>query len=189
MFLDAGILYYLKKAIHDFFNTGLSTGNQLLKAVKTDSKVDEYWVVCNALGIVNKIITGPFWRLLESDVHILEMNEKYQHMVTCFDEWAQNSSTLLTGEARLFSEFPPHVDCVWDALLKPSSNDALFSAFSSLLNRMVVDHLSGGCYNVELTPEVLAETASANNVSERDFAKLDRLLREKPNAIQSPWKQ
>ena len=127
IFLDAGILYYLKQAIDDFFDTGLSTGNQLLKAVEADSKVKEYWAVCRALGLVNKIVTGPFWRLLESDVPILEMNKKYQQMVACFDKWAQDASPVVSGEARLFAEYSrsPHVDAVWDALLKPSSTDTL----------------------------------------------------------------
>ena len=193
IFLDAGILYYLKQAVHDFFDGGLSTGNQLLKAVEADSKVHEYWAVCRALGLVNKIVTGPFWRLLESDTPILEMNKKYQHMVACFEKWAQDATPVLTGEARLFEEYPPSVDFVWDALLKTSTLDslvqeileALFSAFSALLHRMVVDHLSGGIYDVELTEDKLRQTASVqktNTVSERDFAQLDRLLREKPNA-------
>lgn len=50
---------------------------------------------------------------------------------------------------------------------------------------MVVDHLSGGIYDVKLTEDKLKQTASVsktNTISERDFAQLDRLLREKPNA-------
>lgn len=74
IFFDAGILYYLKHAIHDYFTTGLSTGNQLLKSVEADSKVNEYWAACRSLGLISKFITGPFWRLLESDTPILEMN-------------------------------------------------------------------------------------------------------------------
>ena len=56
--------------------------------------------------------------------------------------------------------------------------------FSSLLTRLLSDHLSGGMYD-HLTPQLQNETRSVpktNTVSERDFAKMDRLLREKPNA-------
>lgn len=60
----------------------------------------------------------------------------------------------------------------------------LFQSFSALLLRLVSDHLPGGEYEVNC--EVLgSETQSVpktNVVSERDFAKLDRFLREKPNA-------
>lgn len=193
IFMDAGILYHLKQAIHDFFTTGLSTGNQLLKAVEADSKVNEYWAACRALGLINKFITGPFWRLLESDTPILEMNKKYQHMVACFEEWTCNAMPILNGEARLFKEYPPHIDTVSDSLLKPTSEDflvqeileALFAGFSALLKRMVTDHLSGGVLDVESTEQRKKETASVqktNTISERDFAQLDRLLKEKPNA-------
>ena len=60
----------------------------------------------------------------------------------------------------------------------------LCCAFSSLLLRMVADHLSGGKYDspstdlVEQTKSVL----TTNTISERDYAKLDLLLHEKPNA-------
>ena len=77
IFFDAGILYYLREAIEGFFEAGLSTGNQLLRAVEADSKITEYWSACRALGLISKFITGPFWRLLESDVTILEMNKEY----------------------------------------------------------------------------------------------------------------
>lgn len=111
-------------------------------------------------------------------------------MVTCFEEWALDATPLLSGEARLFKEYPPHVDAISDALLKPTLEDfqileAIFSGFSALLKRMVTDHLSGGEFDVELTEERKKETASVqktNTISERDFAQLDRLLREKPNA-------
>ena len=43
LFYDAGMIYYLKQAIQDFFETGISTGNQLLKAVEADSKVDVFF--------------------------------------------------------------------------------------------------------------------------------------------------
>ncbi len=85
------------------------------------------------------------------------------------------------------------IDKVSDALLKPSTNDlivqeileTIFSGFSALLERMVSDHLSGGELDMELTEEKKRRNSFCtenNTVSERDFAQLDRLLREKPNA-------
>jgi hypothetical protein len=60
----------------------------------------------------------------------------------------------------------------------------LFSALSSLLEHLVGDHLPGGCFDAT-NEKLIEETRSVpktNTVSERDFAQLDRLLREKPNA-------
>ena len=60
----------------------------------------------------------------------------------------------------------------------------LFGSLSVLLYRLVRDHLPGGDLD-EPSLQLQEETKSVpktNTVSERDFAKLDRLLREKPNA-------
>ena len=59
----------------------------------------------------------------------------------------------------------------------------LFHAFSALVARLVDDHLPGGKHD-EPTPQLEVQTASVpktNVISERDFAKLDRLFCEKPN--------
>ena len=53
-----------------------------------------------------------------------------------------------------------------------------------MTERMLTGHLKGGKWenpSKELKKETLS-TAKTNTISERDFAKLDRLLREKPNA-------
>ena len=88
--------------------------------------------------------------------------------------------------------FPSTVDSIHASLFAPSEYDAvveeflyvLFSAFSSLLLRLVEDHLPGGKFdNADGT--LVTDTTSVpktNTVSERDFAQLDHLLREKPNA-------
>ena len=62
--------------------------------------------------------------------------------------------------------------------------EILCHAFSALLSRLVEDHLPGGIHydsNAQLTVETNS-VPKTNVVSERDFAKLDRLLREKLNA-------
>ena len=62
--------------------------------------------------------------------------------------------------------------------------EILCNAFSALLCRLVQDHLPDGVH-CNPSAELISETKSVsktNVVSERDFGKLDRLLREKPNA-------
>ena len=92
----------------------------------------------------------------------------------------------------LFDDFSPSKDMIYDSLLTPNSNDditqeilqVLCSAFSALVSRLVSDHLPDGRYDCP-SVNLKAETKSVpktNTISERDFAKLDRLLREKPNA-------
>ena len=49
----------------------------------------------------------------------------------------------------------------------------------------MVDHLPGGMYNSVVDPQIIQETKSVPNTNvtpERDFAVLDRLMTQKPNA-------
>ena len=49
--------------------------NQLLKAVSADLEVPEYLAGCKVLGIINKVITEPLWRVLkDKEITILDMN-------------------------------------------------------------------------------------------------------------------
>lgn len=101
-------------------------------------------------------------------------------------------SHVVNTKAIIYDDFPPSMDSIYTSLLAPSGFDdivheilqLLFGAFSSLLARLVGDHLPGGRNDV--TKETFAEETQSvpktNTVSERDFAQLDRLLREKPNA-------
>ena len=190
---DAGALYYISELVVSFFNDVWQTPNQLLKAVHSDIRVPELVAGCRALGLINKTITGPLWRVLESDnVTILEMNTYFDVLITKLDVWAQDASKLLQGDAELYADYPPTKDEIWYCLIASTDHDAttqellqvLCSAFSALLSRLVQDHLPGGAYcnpSTELTHETKS-VSKTNVVSERDFGKLDRLLREKPNA-------
>ena len=165
----------------------------MLKAVHSDITVPELVAGCRALGLINKIITGPLWRVLESDnVTILEMNTYFDVLITKLDEWAQDARRLLQGDAELYADYPPIKDEIWYRLIASTDHDAtaqelleiLCKAFSALLSRLVQDHLPGGAHcnpSVELINETKS-VSKTNVVSERDFGKLDCLLREKPNA-------
>ena len=193
VFYDAGALYYISEQVVRFFNEVWQTPNQLLKAVHSDIRVPELLAGCRALGLINKVITGPLWRVLESDnVTILEMNTYFDVLITKLDAWAQDASRLLQGDAELYADYPPTKDEIWYRLIASTDHDAtaqellevLCNAFSALLSRLVQDHLPGGAH-CNPSAELINETKSVsktNVVSERDFGKLDRLLREKPNA-------
>ena len=193
LFFDAGALFFIAPLVKQFFNDVWQTPNQLLRAVLSDIQVPEYLSGCKALGLINKIVTGPLWRVLESsDVSILDMNDRYQTLKLCCDKWSFDATDVLSGDAVLFDDFPPVDDAIFQSLIKPSEYDAtaqeilhiLFSSLSLLVSHFVEDHLPDGKYD---NPSHLlqAETKSVpktNVVSERDFAQLDRLLHQKPNA-------
>ena len=58
-----------------------------------------YLAGVRALGIIDKIITALLWRLLESNVNIAEMGTHYKKLQLSFQEWQQDVSSMITGEA------------------------------------------------------------------------------------------
>ena len=112
------------------------------------------------------------------------------------DEFSRDSSNLLKGTI-LFPEFTRQDD-IFDRLfsvqdeqlniLTAEALQILCTNFMIIVSRQLGDYLPGGKFNIDSSPnfEKLKETSvnvsTTNIVSERDFANLDRLRREKPNA-------
>ena len=166
----------------------------MLKAVYSDIQVPEPVARCHALGLINKVITGPLWRVLESaDVTILlEMNKYFNKLMTKLDIWSQDAGVLLQGDVELESDYPPRKDEILHHLIIPTEYDAttqeileiLCHAFFCTAFSISSDHLPGRAY-YNSTVRISNETKSVsktNSVSQRHFGKLDRLLQEKPNA-------
>ena len=147
-----------------------------------------------ALGVIDKVITGPLWRHLESpSVSILEISDTYCKMKSNFEKWSKDAQAVMDNEDLLFPEFTNKDDPVVKVLFQSSQDDImtqeilqlLFQSFVITLQRLVVDHLPGGMYNSVVDPEIIQETKSVpttNVTPERDFAVLDRLMTQKPNA-------
>ena len=76
VFYDAGALFYIAPLVQKIFKEVWQPPNQLLKEVSADLSVHKYVAGCKALGIVNKVITGPLWQVLEcKEITIVDMNQ------------------------------------------------------------------------------------------------------------------
>ena len=194
LFYDAAGVYFLQDHMIQFVDEVHGTqANRLLQAVRADLSNPCYMVGCRALGLIDKVVTGPLWRKLrESSLSVLDMGSVYCEMKASFDSWSKDASNVVGGVATLKSADSLHKDEVWNILTKSNENDLktqeilqiLFNAFSVTTQRLLIDHLPEGKYSITDTVMV-NETASVptTNVSpERDFAILDRLMRQKPNA-------
>ena len=116
------------------------------------------------------------------------MNKVYTSMQDQFKVWSEDASSFLEGQTALFDDTIKHGEILDDLLMENSNNaivqelpQVLFNSFYILL---VVDHFPGGVHG-KPSKEKRCQTQSVpmtNTVSERDFAQLDRFLREKPNA-------
>ena len=96
------------------------TPNRLLKSVLEDASNDVNVAGCKALGLINKHITGPLWRILESNLHILDLPQYYQRLLI-FVRDCQDPSGFMTGEDVPFPEVAITKDSVWIALVTKST--------------------------------------------------------------------
>ena len=195
-FYDAAGVYFLRQYMATFISfVHGGKANKLLTAVREDLTKTIHIAGCQALGLIDKVCTGPLWRKLqESSTSIMKIGDFYCQMKEKFDLWSENASCVLEGSAMLSDDIVMHHDDVWDCLITSTSDDEwtlkilqlIFKAFSMTTQRLLIDHLPGGIHNTLSTDAGMAsELASVpvTNLSpERDFAVLDRFLREKPNA-------
>ena len=192
LFHNAAGLYSVRDHALSFLTTVFDRPNMLLQAVTADLKEPLFLAGVRALGLIDKHLSAPLWKLLENKgVSILDMNSKYAHLYS-FLSSQDNAAGFLTGETVPFPSVPIDKDTKWAELVTSSANDgetelilqSLFAAIASLTYRLVRDHLPGGKLDdpSATLKEQTATMAKTNTVSERDFAMLDRLMREKPNA-------
>ena len=193
IFANGARIYYLHRHISEFLKSW-GTPNRLLRAILEDVTDDINVAGIKALGLIDKHVTGPLWRILESGIHIVDVpqyyNKLHQFIRSCTET---NVDTFMTGENVPFDRDLIKKDDVWHALVTPSQHDSvaatmllsIFQSFGLLLDRVLSDHSSVILAMEENEQNIRSETTTVpttNTISERDFAKFDRLLREKPNA-------
>lgn len=193
IFANGARIYYLHHHISDFLKSW-GTPNRLLQAVMEDINNPINIAGSKALGLIDKHITGPLWRLLESDIHVLDIPQHYLKLKNFFERCTEESiNQFMTGENIPFNSDLVKKDNIWDALVSSSNYDtvtrqmllSIFKAFELLLNRILADLHPVITAEKGSKPTVRQATAcvpATNTISERDFAKLDRLIREKPHA-------
>ncbi|XP_038050668.1 uncharacterized protein LOC119723859 [Patiria miniata] len=193
LFHNGAGVYFLYPHLLEFFER-VKDENELMRAVYEDLKVDEYRTGVRALGLMDKIVTGPLWKVLNVKEHMSDMSERYERMMNCFENWSRDASEVVQGEVKMYDDVPIEMNEVFDSLVKPCANDGackdvlqcMFKAFHKLGERMLESQLSGGEHS-EMSTEALSETVSVprtNVGAERDFGMFDRLLREKPRATE-----
>ena len=88
------------------FLNNVSLDNKLMSSVLYNLEVLQYKVACQEIGLIDKVVTGPLWRMMVKEKEVLNMSVHYQAMLDFFKECEQNasSSNFLNGTLRLFSE-------------------------------------------------------------------------------------
>ena len=105
-----------------------------------------------------------------------------------FDEWGNDSQGVIENQVFLFEDYTNTTDEVALHIFESSEEDSmvqeilqtLFKSISLTIQRLLIDEFHG-----VTDPSIVLETKSVpktNVTPERNFAVLDRLLSEKPNA-------
>ena len=93
LFYDAADIYYLQGLMVKFIESihGLQA-NQLLQSVLRDLKTPTLITGCRALGLIDKIVTGPLWRKLASkSMSVLQMGTIYCEIKEKFGLWSEDA--------------------------------------------------------------------------------------------------
>ena len=193
LFWNGACVYFHRQHFKDFFKVH-GTPNRLLEAVKEDISDELNIAGCRALGIVDKLVTGPFWRLCESVPNILDLNPAIREIQANCLAWADDASPMLFNQTPAFAGASVHRDKVFESLFQQTTEEMdlltiaaleliLGNCCVTIVNQMK-DVLEGGPL-ANPSAQLREETKSSpttNALSERVFASYDRLIRQRPNA-------
>ena len=152
-----------------------------------------YLAAFRALGIFNKLVTGPIYRKIEEEGHIFKLNTMWLELKILLERCSQNAYPLIDGEV-LLSNVKISKDEIYHELFK-DTNDMEFDTLTQeclemiccscalVVVRQLEDQLPGGKF-YQPSKEILEETKlcqRTNILSECDFAQMDRKVRQKQN--------
>ncbi|VDI35042.1 Hypothetical predicted protein [Mytilus galloprovincialis] len=97
LFYAAGATHHHLNNIIDFMESWADP-NDLLKSISFDVREKAFASDIRALGIIDKLITGPFLRIIETSKNILDLNQTLCHLQIKIRELSVDASPLLAGE-------------------------------------------------------------------------------------------
>ena len=195
LFLNGAGTFYLYEKLVDFFKK-INLDNKLLSSVHWDLGAIAYRVGCGALCLIEKLVSGPIWKIISKEKHILNISAHYQSFASFFDLSADDASAFMKGD-KSFCDFAfVNKDVGYRKLITPDeliddmTKQALeitFSVLTVVTRQMLHDHLGDGKFtNGRNEQELAKETQSVNTTNveaERDFGMLDRLMKLKQKAL------
>ena len=194
IFHNGGAVYYHRDHIKGFIENKHKQ-NRLLLAVSEDLQNKVYIAGLRALGIVSKLITGPYFRLVGDKESIFYLNPHLHQLQLSLQRFSKDASPLLDKECA-FSDHVVDVqkDEIYDSLFQLQDEESqvltqqilelLCLTILIVLERQCADQLPGGKYASPSEKELLQASSvpTSNIISERDFALFDVLLKQKPGA-------
>ena len=97
------------------------TPNNLLLAVQEDLNEIKNIASCRALGIIDKLVTSPYWQKCETVENILDLNPVIEEIRRNCPSPSEDSPPLLFDQNPAFEEADVHKDEVYNPLFAPQS--------------------------------------------------------------------
>ena len=192
IFVHGGATYFHKGHLKEFVFS-LDSSNFLYESIWHDIDNTIFKASTRALGIFNKLFSGPLFRIISEDGHIFSLNTIWEKMYNYFVSSSSDASKMLIGQ-KFFDDQYLTKDEVFTHLFS-DYNDPLFEALiqeclevtccscSVMIQSQLRDQLPGRRYH---NPDVIVleepkNCPHTNAVSELDFASYDCGLKMKPN--------
>ena len=141
------------------------------------------------LGLINKFVTGPLWRLLESAINILDINKRYKKMSSLFFDLSVDAKEFMLDNIIFFENVEISEDDVHDSLILSSNIldestkqclEVIFGSLCIVTRRILDDHLEDVKYS-NPSHQLMKKTAGVSTTStivERNFGMLDRFIKK-----------
>ena len=122
---------------------------------------DLFHAELRALGIIAKIVTGPFWRIVENVDNIYSINPHIKKMAAVLTEWSEDANPLFKGE-EMFIKEPGLMydddlvkkDILYEELFKDSGNQELdvmtIQALEHICHAILIIAVEDFCFIVDL---------------------------------------
>lgn len=191
IFVMGGAAYFHRQNLRDFV-FHLDSNNFLHESISQDIDSPVFLAAFRALGIFNKLISGPLFRKVEEEGHIFDLNSMWEALFSNLDQLSRDASTLMEGNLNFLNDLR-RVDEVSDEVLKVTDDptfetltqeclEMICCTCSLMVKSQLADQLPGGKYHSpnERTLDETKNCSRTNIISERDFAQYDRRLSMKP---------
>jgi aubergine-like protein len=91
----ASALHHHRQSIEDFFSNYRQNPNLKLRSVLADCQCDKIDALLTAVGILHYAVTGPYWKLITSQVEYLDLHQYFVPMREKFLEFSKDASSLV----------------------------------------------------------------------------------------------
>lgn len=193
IFFIAEVVYYHRETISTFLNNVHGITNNLHKIIAHLIQNPIYLAACKVLGLISKLITAPFWRIIEKNLNILDLNTYFESLTIYLERQSKDALGFVNGDEYPFEESLIEKDNLYEKLVKPNAEvdtfaiqlaQLLFCGFHKLVSNALKEHLPGGTYSnpSEKLKEQSKSVVPHNKMSERVFGMLDNFISFRPNA-------